>query len=127
MNKTESTCTRVCANVNQINACMKLLNETNESISNLSEVLCLAGNETRLRILYLIYKEKEMCVCDMSDILEMSVSAISQHLRKMKDGNVLLDRKEGQTIFYYINEDYLEIILPIFIQISKNKIEEKVL
>lgn len=127
MNKTEETCIRIFADVNQINSCMKLLNETAESISKLSKVLNLAGNETRLKILYLIYKEKKLCVCDLSDILNMNVSAISQHLRKLKDGNILFDSKKGQTIHYRINEDYLDTLLPFFIQISKSKIKEVVL
>lgn len=127
MNKTEETCIRIFADVNQINSCMKLLNETAESISKLSKVLNLAGNETRLKILYLIYKEKKLCVCDLSDILNMNVSAISQHLRKLKDGNILFDSKKGQTIHYRINEDCLDTLLPFFIQISKSKIKEVVL
>jgi len=125
MNKTE--CIRVFADINQINGCIELLNKTDGSITRLSKVLNLAGNGVRLKILYLIYKEEQLCVCDLSDILNMNVSAISQHLRKLKDGNILFDRRVGQTIYYSINEDYLDTLLPIFIQISKSKIKEEVL
>ena len=117
MNKTK--CIRVFADINQINGCIKLLKKTDGSITRLAKVLNLAGNEVRLKILYLIYKEGQMCVCDLSDVLNMNVPAISQHLRKLKDGNILLDKKVGQIINYLINEDYLEILLPLFIQISK--------
>ena len=123
MNKTK--CIRVFADINQINGCIELLNKTDGSITRLSKVLNLAGNGVRLKILYLIYKEEQLCVCDLSDILNMNVSAISQHLRKLKDGNILFDRKVGQIINYFINEDYLEILLPLFTQISKQNMPQR--
>lgn len=119
--KTEESCIRVFADVEKINACIKLLSERAKSINNISKILSLAGNESRLKILYLLYKEKQMCVCDLSDVLHISISAVSQHLRKLKDSNLLLEKKIGQTIFYSINEDFLEIILPVFIQINHNR------
>jgi len=43
----------------------------------------------------------------------MSIPAISQHLRKMKDGNILISKRTGQTIFYSLAEKQKEIIEPI--------------
>jgi DNA-binding transcriptional ArsR family regulator len=40
------------------------------------------------------------CVCDLAEVLELSDSAISQHLRKLKDRNIVKTRRQGQTIFY---------------------------
>ena len=119
--KTGDTCIRISADVNQINKGIKLLDERSESLKSISQVMLLMGNETRLKMVYLIYREKQMCVCDLGDTLHMSVSAISQHLRKLKDGKLLKDNKIGQTIFYSINDDYLETILPVLSQITKNK------
>ena len=44
-------------------------------------------------------------VHDISDILYISQSATSQHLRKLKDGNVIDNVRDGATIFYFINDD----------------------
>jgi DNA-binding transcriptional ArsR family regulator len=85
-----------------------------DGFSLLSRVLELAGNEVRLKILYLLHTEGELCPCDLSDILELSVPAVSQHLRKLKDGNVIKFRKEGQTIYYSLRDDHLEILRPFF-------------
>ena len=63
-------CIRALADINQINDCKKEIDRTQESISRLSNVLSLSGNEVRLKILYLVYKEQKLCVCDMSDILD---------------------------------------------------------
>jgi len=74
-------------------------------LRDIASVLNLAGNEVRLKIIFLLDQEREMCPCDLSDVLDMSVPAISQHLRKMKDGGIVKDRKVGQTIFYSIVEN----------------------
>lgn len=83
-------------------------------IHQLSNVLALAGNEVRLKIMFLLHEEPELCPCDLSDILGMSVPAVSQHLRKMKDGNIVTMRREGQTIFYSLKANHLDLLKVIF-------------
>ena len=63
-------------------------------------MLALAGNGVRLKMLFLLLDQQQLCVCDLADVLQMNVSAISQHLRKLKDGGVVQARKVGQTVFY---------------------------
>ena len=113
-----NSCIRVYANENQIDSCKEDLKKVQKPISRLSKALNLAGNEMRLKILFLLYKEEEMCPCDLSDVLGISVSAVSQHLRKMKDGGLLLDKKIGQTIFYSIINENTEILIPVLEKIS---------
>lgn len=122
--KSGESCIRNTADVKKINKCIGLLNETSMSISEIAKTLNLVGNETRLKLLYLIFKVKDICVCDLSDALGISVSAISQQLKKLKDGNLIIDEKRGKTIYYSINEDRLESLLGIFLQISRNKLDE---
>jgi len=113
-----NSCIRVYANEKQINSCKEDLEKVQGSISKLSKAFNLAGNEIRLKILFLLFKEEEMCPCDLSDVLGISVSAVSQHLRKMKDGGLLLDKKIGQTIFYSIINENTEILIPVLEKIS---------
>jgi DNA-binding transcriptional ArsR family regulator len=122
----ENTCKRLLANVEQINSCRSRLSEVNETISELGQILALSGNEVRLKILFLLHKENELCPCDLSDILQMSIPAVSQHLRKLKDGKIIQPRKEGQTIFYSINKMKLNTITPFF-EIINNGSPEKIL
>ena len=114
MEKTENSCIRACANVELINQSISDLNEVNSKISLMAKILNLIGNDTRLKILFLIKKKKEICVCDMSDILGFSVSAISQQLRKLKEAQLLTSEKKGQTIYYYIHPISQEIIDHVF-------------
>ncbi len=119
-------CIRAMANIDQINNCKRKILEKNNSISFISKMLGLAGNEIRFKILYLLFLEKELCVCDLSDILNMNVSAISQHLRKLKDGNIVNVRREGQTYYYYLLNDDFNILNSIFNTIQRNNQNNKV-
>ena len=107
-------CIREKANPIQINQCRTLIDNYQQEFLQLSGVLALTGNEVRLKILYLLGQQSELCPCDLSDILNMTIPAISQHLRKLKDGNVIKFRKEGQTIFYSLKNSQLELLQPFF-------------
>ena len=125
MKKTEENCIRGCANVTLINRGILEVDNLSEQIERTAEILNLVGNETRLKIILLIKNEQKICVCDLSDILGISVSAISQQLRKLKDSNLLRNEKEGQTIYYYIHpssEEILEYIFEIFQHKSIKKV-----
>jgi DNA-binding transcriptional ArsR family regulator len=120
----QNTCIRVFADINQINACKEKIRKVDGSVSQLAGSLALAGNEVRLKILFLLQEEGQLCPCDLSDILNMNISAVSQHLRKMKDGKIVTTKKTGQTIFYSVTDEYANIFKPIFKLITDNKILE---
>ncbi len=118
------TCIRVFADRRQIDACRDKVRAHSASFGSLSKVLALAGNEVRLKILFLLHEEGELCPCDLSDILGMSIPAVSQHLRKMKDGNIVEVRRAGQTLFYKLKPGQGEVLLPVYEAIHKNEKEE---
>ena len=57
----------------------------------------------------------------MSDILGMTIPAVSQHLRKLKDGNIIEARKVGQTIYYSLKSEHLNILRPFFKYVNTAK------
>jgi len=117
----DNVCIRLLADPVQIQACKKKLKMAGHSFENLAQVLSLAGNEVRLKILYLLDQEGELCPCDLSDILGMTIPAISQHLRKLKDANLIQFRKEGQTIFYALKPNHKDIINPLFNHVQQKE------
>ena len=108
------TCIRLQADIVQIKSCREKLKANSKSFSRLGQILALAGNEVRLKILFLLEEENEICPCDLSDILGMSIPAVSQHLRKLKDGKIIEARKTGQTIFYSLRNEHLKTLRPFF-------------
>ena len=118
----KNTCIRLYADQAQIKACKDRLRLAQKSFTSLSGILALAGNEVRLKILYLLEAEKELCPCDLADILGMSIPAVSQHLRKLKDGDIVETRKEGQTIYYFLTQENLKILKPFFKHINQQTV-----
>ena len=108
------SCIRLFADRKKIDTCKEKLANEAAPIHQLSNVLALAGNEVRLKIMFLLHEEPELCPCDLSDILGMSVPAVSQHLRKMKDGNIVTTRREGQVLFYSLKSRHLGLLKAIF-------------
>jgi len=103
--KDENSCCRVSVDADLIadaKACL-VKNETRLLVQ--AKVFSLLGNDVRLKIVHLFLEFERMCVCDLADILQMNQSPISQHLRKLKDGGLLLNKREGMTIFYFINPE----------------------
>ena len=113
------TCIRVLADPVQIKDCKGSLMRLDEDLSLTTQIFNLSGNAARLKILFLLHKEGEMCPCDLSDILDISVGGISQHLRKLKDGKLIKDKKVGQTIFYSLVNKNVEILKPVLENLSK--------
>ncbi|SFZ94766.1 transcriptional regulator, ArsR family [Flaviramulus basaltis] len=112
--KLEITCTRAEANHKQLQNCMETLDEMEGSFQKMTKLLSIAGSDVRLKILYLLNLENELCPCDLADILKMSMPAISQHIRKIKDAGIINSRRDGQTLYYSLNRDETEIFNSIF-------------
>lgn len=117
----EISCTRAEADYDQLLNCKTTLNKLDESFEQMTKILSIAGNEVRLKILYLLNMENELCPCDISDILEMSVPAISQHIRKMKDAGLIASRRKGQTLYYSLVLSGNEVLNTIFHSIKSLK------
>ncbi|MDQ0703808.1 ArsR family transcriptional regulator [Pseudomonas sp. W3I7] len=63
---------------------------------------CLA-DATRARLTLLILREGELCVCELIHALDDSQPKISRHLAQLRSCGLLLDRRQGQWIYYRIN------------------------
>lgn len=120
----KKNCIREVADLNQINRCIQTLKEVDESVIKLADILKLAGNDVRLKILFLLGREEHLCPCDLSDILDMSIPAVSQHLRKLKDVGIVETTRDGQVIFYSLNNSFRQVLQPSFNQIIENKLLE---
>lgn len=81
---------------------MKKKVQANGDVEALAEFLTIAGNPQRLRILLYLSEVEELCVCDVAELLDMGITAVSAHLNKMKLQGVLKARRDAQMIYYSI-------------------------
>ncbi|MEH6555758.1 metalloregulator ArsR/SmtB family transcription factor [Pseudoalteromonas tetraodonis] len=64
---------------------------------------CLA-DETRLKCLLLIVDQDELCVCELMEALGEHQPKVSRHLAQLRNCGLLTDRRQGQWVFYSINQ-----------------------
>ncbi len=81
-----------------------------ELLYGLSEFYKIFGDTTRLRILDALLN-KPMCVNEISEILNVSQSAISHQLKNLRSSNLVKTEKIGKNVYYSISDDHIKIIL----------------
>jgi DNA-binding transcriptional ArsR family regulator len=90
-------------------------------IDETAELMKLAGNSTRLKLLYLLDSMKELSVSDLADLLQVSVSAVSQHLAKLRARGLVNSRRDAQTIYYRLGEsDFIGKLRAEFFEVWAN-------
>ena len=78
------------------------------------------SEEPRVRILHLLMQNKELSISDLELILDFTQTKTSRHLIYLKNAGLLGSRRVDQWMFYYILEEYLEILQQIFKLIQKD-------
>lgn len=81
-----------------------------DEIYDLAELFKIFGDSTRLRILSALLNH-ELCVCDISDALEMNQSAISHQLRVLRTAGLIKVRRCGKSAFYSLDDDHVKKII----------------
>ena len=92
---------------------LKIVNDTmpeETELYDLAELFKVFGDSTRIRILFVLF-EAEVCVCDLAEALHMTQSAISHQLKILKDANLVANRREGKTIYYFLSDDHVRTII----------------
>ncbi|WP_109440459.1 metalloregulator ArsR/SmtB family transcription factor [Acinetobacter haemolyticus] len=85
---------------------------------------CLS-DETRLNIVTLVVENKELCVCDLTEKLQLSQPKISRHLALLRSSGLLQDRRQSQWVYYSINPqlpDWCHDILKILSTTQMNSL-----
>lgn len=73
-----------------------------EAFNDSSEYLKQLSDPTRLRIFWLLC-QCEICVINISCILEMTSPAVSHHLRQLRDAKLIQSRRQGKEVYYHVD------------------------
>ncbi|MCH4285370.1 MULTISPECIES: ArsR/SmtB family transcription factor [Bacillota] len=82
---------------------------TQEEFNDLSVLFKMYADPTRLKILSLLFKE-EMCVCDISTLLDMTQSAVSHQLSVLRQNRIIKYRRSGKNIYYSLDDEHIQLI-----------------
>jgi len=90
-----------------------------------SQIFKACADESRLRILNLIFTNGEMCITDLEKILEYTQAKTSRHLIYLKNAGILSYRRYNHWVFYQVKDEVYEIIKQIFQFLRKDQQLEK--
>lgn len=98
----DEVCEIFCFDPEKVTALKGRVNE----ISGLAEIFSALADGTRAKIVYALSLE-ELCVCDIANILNLSVSAVSHHLRVLRNLKLVKYEKKGKMIFYSLDDEHI--------------------
>lgn len=84
----------------------------NDVVNDLAEFFKVFGDATRLKILRALFIS-EMCVCDLSELLDMSQSAVSHQLKVLRQCRIVKHRKEGRNVYYSLDDEHIQQIIHV--------------
>ncbi|MCG6880197.1 MAG: metalloregulator ArsR/SmtB family transcription factor [Deltaproteobacteria bacterium] len=83
-----------------------------KDLKRLSLTYKVLGNDTRLKMVMAL-QSGEMCVCDLAAFTGLSDSGVSHQLRHLKDLDLVKQRRDGQILYYSLNDDHVAELLKI--------------
>jgi ArsR family transcriptional regulator len=81
-----------------------------ESVTDLAETFKALGDPSRLKIV-LALSRAELCVCEISEALGMTVSAVSHQLRLLRNLRLVKMRKDGRVVYYSLDDTHVEQLI----------------
>lgn len=100
----------VCTSCEIHRECVNCVKESmldQDTFIKVSDLFKVLGDYTRIKIIYALFK-KELCVCDISEVLGMSQSSISHQLRVLKAYRLVKFRKEGKVVYYSLDDEHIK-------------------
>ena len=82
-----------------------------QSIEQIADLFKAFGDATRVQILFLLLREEEQCVCQITEAFDLTQSAISHQLRILKQMHLIKYRRDGKNIVYSLADDHVRTIL----------------
>jgi DNA-binding transcriptional ArsR family regulator len=110
MNKTDA-CDIFCYDEEKVNRIQEDIETVD--ISGISQMLKSIADENRVKITYALCQDEELCVCDIANILGITVANASHHLRTLYKQGVVTFRKEGKLAFYSLENQHIRQIMMI--------------
>lgn len=86
----------------------------------LAAIYRVLGDPSRLKILMALRRD-EMCVCDLAALTGVSESAVSHQLRRLKDLSLVRSRREGQVVYYALDDKHVVLLLDIGLRHIREK------
>ncbi|MFE7064547.1 ArsR/SmtB family transcription factor [Sutcliffiella sp. NPDC057660] len=114
----KDTCETFCFDEPKVNT----LKNRVEEVNGVELIFKALSDSTRIKIAYALTLEKELCVCDVANIIGSSTATASHHLRLLRSMNLAKYRKEGKLVFYSLADDHIHQLVSIALIHSKEEV-----
>lgn len=94
-----------------------------QDIPAMTRIFKALAVETRLKIVFALCQEDELCVCDVANIIGSSEATASHHLRTLKQLGLVKYRKEGKMAFYSLDDDHVRQLVQVALIHSQELME----
>lgn len=81
-----------------------------EGLDLLTKIFKALGDKSRLKIIYILSKSP-LCVCDIAQVLEMTQSLVSHHLKTLRNLNLVKFKRQGKQVIYSLDDDHVMKLL----------------
>ncbi|EFV74593.1 metalloregulator ArsR/SmtB family transcription factor [Cytobacillus sp. FSL W8-0315] len=105
----KDTCEIYCYDEEKVNRIQGDLKAVD--ISSVAQMLKAIADENRAKITYALCQDEELCVCDIANIVGVTVANASHHLRTLHKQGVVKFRKEGKLAFYSLDDEHIKQIM----------------
>lgn len=89
------------------------------------QVFKALADESRIRILHLVLRNKEMCISDLEQVLDFSQTKTSRHLAYLRSAGIVTPRKLDQWVYYSLKEEATDFINQIFSYLERDTLLQK--
>ena len=120
-NRMECDCSLI--HVGKVDEAKKYLLD-DDSLIFMADFYKAMSDSTRLKIINLLV-ENELCVCDISYILNMTKSAISHQLKNLRELNLIKSRKQGKEVWYSLADEHVRVLFDVCLEHTQEELEEK--
>ncbi|MFB1100475.1 ArsR/SmtB family transcription factor [Terribacillus sp. JSM ZJ617] len=107
----KDTCEIYCYDEKKVNRIQEDLQSVN--ILSVAQMLKAIADENRAKITYILCQDDELCVCDIANVLGITVANASHHLRTLHKQGIVKYRKEGKLAFYSLDNNHIKQIMEI--------------
>lgn len=87
-----------------------------DQVEGVEMIFKALSDATRMKIIYALTQEDELCVCDVAAIIGISTATASHHLRLLRTLGIAKNRKQGKLVYYSVKDHHITDLVKIAIE-----------
>lgn len=114
-------CEQFCTEPSRTNGLRNSLKE--QDVNGMVQIFKALSDPNRVKIAYYL-QHQELCVCDIAELLNVSVATASHHLRQLKALHITKSRKEGKNVYYSLSDHHIQTLVAMTLEHQKERMNE---